>query len=219
VNISRWYDLIQHDAKLASVIDTFKATFTIDLPKEKAAPAPAAAAAAAAPAAEKKKDGAAAQGKQAGAAAAGEKKEKPAKQAGGDKKEAQPAKGGKAAAAAAATTPEVVDVSRIDFRVGKIVDCKKHPDAERLYVEQIDLGEEKPRTIVSGLADFVPLDQMQGRMVVVVCNLKPSKLKGIESQGMVIAGTLYDAFKFSIIIEWLLTVQTGFFFFFVSVER
>jgi methionine--tRNA ligase beta chain len=165
--------LIQHESKLAGAIDAFKTTFVLDVPKEKPTKEVA-------PKAEKPKDAAPAEKKEGKAAGAEKKEAKPA----AEKKEAKPAKG-KAAAAA----PEVVDVSRIDFRVGKIVDCKRHPDAERLYVEQIDLGEEKPRTVVSGLADFVPLDQMQGRMVVVVCNLKPSKLKGIESQGMVIAGS------------------------------
>lgn len=54
-----------------------------------------------------------------------------------------------------------IDVGRLDLRVGKIVEAKKHPDAEALYVETIDLGEEKPRTVVSGLVKHVPLDQVR----------------------------------------------------------
>nr|CAH7756021.1 unnamed protein product [Callosobruchus chinensis] len=62
----------------------------------------------------------------------------------------------------------------------------KHPEADALYVEKIDLGEEKPRTIVSGLVNFIPIEEMQNRMVVVLCNLKPAKMRGVESQGMVL---------------------------------
>jgi aminoacyl tRNA synthase complex-interacting multifunctional protein 1 len=47
--------------------------------------------------------------------------------------------------------------------VGKIVSVKKHPDADSLYVEEIDVGEEKPRTVVSGLVKYIPLEGMQVR--------------------------------------------------------
>lgn len=53
-----------------------------------------------------------------------------------------------------------IDVGRLDLRVGRIIEAKKHPDADALYVEIIDLGEEKPRTVVSGLVKFVPLEQV-----------------------------------------------------------
>lgn len=53
-----------------------------------------------------------------------------------------------------------IDVGRLDFRVGKILEAKKHPDADALYVETIDLGEKNSRTVVSGLVKFVPLDQV-----------------------------------------------------------
>ncbi|KAJ1477763.1 hypothetical protein T484DRAFT_1820133, partial [Baffinella frigidus] len=60
---------------------------------------------------------------------------------------------------------DVEDVLRLEIRVGKIVSCERHPDAESLYVEQIDLGEATgPRTIVSGLANYIPLEEMAGRM-------------------------------------------------------
>lgn len=54
-----------------------------------------------------------------------------------------------------------VDVSRLDIRVGVISDVKKHPDADSLYVEQIDVGEAAPRTVVSGLVNFIPIEEMQ----------------------------------------------------------
>lgn len=85
-----------------------------------------------------------------------------------------------------------LDISRIDIRVGKIVECKKHPDADSLYVETVDVGEEKPRTVVSGLVKFIPLEQMQNRKVVLVCNLKPANMRGIKSEAMVLAATAPD---------------------------
>lgn len=78
---------------------------------------------------------------------------------------------------------------RLDIRVGKIIEAKKHPDAETLYVETIDLGEAEPRTVVSGLANFVPLEKMQNRFVAVLCNLKPAKMRGVESKGMVLCAS------------------------------
>lgn len=80
--------------------------------------------------------------------------------------------------------------SRLDIRIGKIVEVSKHPEADSLYVEKIDLGEEQPRTIVSGLVNFIPIEEMQGRMVVVLCNLKPAKMRGIESKGMVLCASV-----------------------------
>ncbi|KAL6059617.1 Tyrosine--tRNA ligase [Balamuthia mandrillaris] len=79
------------------------------------------------------------------------------------------------------------DVRAYDIRVGKIVSVKKHDNADTLYVEQIDVGEDKPRTIVSGLVNHIPIEKMQDRLVLVVTNLKPAPLKGVESQGMVLA--------------------------------
>jgi methionine--tRNA ligase beta chain len=87
---------------------------------------------------------------------------------------------------------EEIDVGRLDLRVGRILEAKKHPDADALYVETIDLGEEKPRTVVSGLVRFVPLEQMQNRLVVCLCNLKPAKMRGVESQAMVMCASTPD---------------------------
>ena len=83
----------------------------------------------------------------------------------------------------------VEPVARLDIRVGKIVRCEKHPDADALYLEHIDVGEAEPRTVISGLVNHVPLEEMQNRMVVVVCNLKPVKMRGIMSSGMVLCGS------------------------------
>ena len=76
------------------------------------------------------------------------------------------------------------------MRVGKIVSAEKHPDADSLYIEQIDVGDEDgPRQIISGLANHIPLETMAGRNVVVICNLKPSKMRGVVSEGMILAAS------------------------------
>ena len=55
---------------------------------------------------------------------------------------------------------KLVDVSRLDLRIGCVITAKKHPDADSLYVEEVDVGEAVPRTVVSGLVNHVPLDQV-----------------------------------------------------------
>lgn len=54
-----------------------------------------------------------------------------------------------------------IDISRLDIRVGIITKVQKHPDADSLYVEEIDVGEPTPRTVVSGLVKYIPLEAMQ----------------------------------------------------------
>lgn len=85
-----------------------------------------------------------------------------------------------------------VSIARIDIRVGLITKAQKHPDADSLYVEEIDVGEPSPRTVVSGLVKYIPLEQMQNRKVCVLCNLKPATMRGIKSQAMVLAASNED---------------------------
>ncbi|PVU94493.1 hypothetical protein BB559_002996 [Furculomyces boomerangus] len=77
-----------------------------------------------------------------------------------------------------------------NLRVGRIVKVDKHPDADSLYVEQIDVGEPEPRTVVSGLVNYIPIEEMQDRMVITVCNLKPAAMRGIKSYAMVLCASL-----------------------------
>ncbi|THH01578.1 hypothetical protein EW026_g1163 [Hermanssonia centrifuga] len=70
---------------------------------------------------------------------------------------------------------------------------EKHPDADGLYVEQIDFGEETgPRTVVSGLVHYIPIEQMRDKYLVGVCNLKPASMRGIKSFAMVLCATSKD---------------------------
>lgn len=78
------------------------------------------------------------------------------------------------------------DFDKVEMRVGKIIKCEKHPKADRLLVSQVKLGSEE-RQIVSGIAKWYKPEEMVGKSVIVVCNLKPVKLRGILSQGMILA--------------------------------
>lgn len=93
------------------------------------------------------------------------------------------------ASTAPANTAE--DLSRVELRVGKILSVARHPDADALYVEQVDCGDGdgKIRTVVSGLVKHFSEAELSGRMVVLMCNLKPSKLRGITSEAMVMCAS------------------------------
>ncbi|XP_078166971.1 nucleic acid-binding, OB-fold-like protein [Carex rostrata] len=77
----------------------------------------------------------------------------------------------------------------LDIRVGKVVKAWLHPEADSLFVEEVDLGESEPRTICSGLVNYVPLELLQDSKVVVLANLKPRNMRGIKSNGMLMAAS------------------------------
>ena len=89
-----------------------------------------------------------------------------------------------------ASMPQVTidDFAKLDLRVGKVLTCDRHPQADKLYVLNVDCGEEKPRQIVSGLAHSYTPGQVIGKNIIVICNLKPAMLRGVESNGMLLAG-------------------------------
>lgn len=74
----------------------------------------------------------------------------------------------------------------LDLKVAKIIKAEPHPDADKLTVLQIDLTKEK-RQIVAGISKYYKPDELAGRNIVVVTNLKPAKLRGVESKGMLLA--------------------------------
>jgi methionyl-tRNA synthetase len=82
---------------------------------------------------------------------------------------------------------EYTDFEKVALRVGKVLAAEKHPNADKLLVLTVDLGEEKPRTICAGIAAFYAPDAIVGKNVVVVANLAPRKLRGVESNGMILA--------------------------------
>lgn len=83
--------------------------------------------------------------------------------------------------------PEITidDFDKIDLRVGTILEASKHPDADRLLVFKVKIGDET-RQIVSGVAQYFKPEEMVGKKVVVLANLKPRKIRGVESKGMIL---------------------------------
>jgi len=77
------------------------------------------------------------------------------------------------------------DFKKLDIRVGEITEAEDHPDAEKLFVLKVNVGEE--RQIVAGLRAYYSKEHIKGRKVLVVCNLKPAKLRGQMSEGMLLA--------------------------------
>ena len=78
------------------------------------------------------------------------------------------------------------EFKRVDLRVGKVLKAERVKDSDKLLVLEVDLGKEK-RKLVAGLAEYYPSEFFVGKTVVVVANLEPKKIRGIESQGMVLA--------------------------------
>ncbi len=89
-------------------------------------------------------------------------------------------------------TIEYDDFAKIDMVVGKVLSCEDHPNADKLYVFKVDIGEDKPRTIISGIKKWYGLDDLVGKNVIVVKNLAPRKMRGIESEGMMLAADFKD---------------------------
>ncbi len=101
-------------------------------------------------------------------------------------------------------TPEISieDFAKIELKVGTVLKSEKHPKADKLLVSQVDLGDET-RQIVSGIATAYTPEDMVNRKVIVVTNLKPANLRGVESQGMLLAGQHKKKIALATIIEEL----------------
>ena len=82
------------------------------------------------------------------------------------------------------------DFSKVEFKIGVINECVKYSNADRLLVFQIDVGEEVPRQIISSIAEFYNPEDVIGKRVVVVTNLKKAKFRGMESDGMLVCASL-----------------------------
>ncbi len=110
-----------------------------------------------------------------------EAKAEPKAQAKGKVKE------GKDKAASNGPVAEFEDFQKLDLRVGTVLGADKHPDADKLLLVQVDLGEGEPRQVVAGMAEYFSPDDLAGRQVVMVANLKPRKIRKQLSQGMILA--------------------------------
>ena len=76
---------------------------------------------------------------------------------------------------------------KVDMRVGKILSVEKIPNRDKLYKLQVDIGEEKPRQIITGLVPYYSTDELLGKQIIVLANLKPAKFAGEISEGMLLA--------------------------------
>jgi methionyl-tRNA synthetase len=80
----------------------------------------------------------------------------------------------------------ITDFQKLNLRVGQIIKVEDHPDADKLYVLQVDFGNEQ-RQIVAGLRAYYEKDEMLNKKIIVIVNLDPAKLRGVESNGMLLA--------------------------------
>jgi len=93
-----------------------------------------------------------------------------------------------------AAKPEVIpyeDFAKLDLRVGTVLEVADHPNADKLLVLKVDLGDQQ-RQIIAGLRGYCSHEQLLGSQIVVVANLAPRKMRGMESCGMLLAATWYQ---------------------------
>jgi tRNA-binding protein len=86
------------------------------------------------------------------------------------------------------STIQYDDFAKLDLRVATVLECKPHPNADKLLVLQIDLGTEK-RQICAGLRQHYQPEDLVGKQIIVVQNLEPRTMRGEPSQGMLLAAT------------------------------
>jgi methionyl-tRNA synthetase len=96
------------------------------------------------------------------------------------------------AAPAAPASPKIPidDFSKVDLRVGVVLSAERVKGADKLMHMKVDIGEAELRTIVAGIAEAYTPEQLVNRKVVIVANLQPRKLRGIESNGMIVAASV-----------------------------
>ena len=101
------------------------------------------------------------------------------------------------------------DFLKVQLKVGEILVAERIPKADKLLRFEIDLGEERPRQILAGLAEYYEPEKLVGRKVVVVANLKPRKMRGLESEGMICAASLEGGEDVPAIASFLEDVKIG----------
>jgi methionine--tRNA ligase beta chain len=129
-----------------------------------------------------------------------EKKAAGKEEAKGAQKEKKPKQQKQPAAAPQEAEDNLPDLSKADIRVGKIVEVWKNPKSDKCYNERIDIGGGVIREIASGLQPYVPLEEMQDALVVVIVNLKARRVAEYMSQGMVLCASNEDKSKTELLI-------------------
>ena len=79
--------------------------------------------------------------------------------------------------------------AQIDLRVGQIVNAERIPKADKLLLLKVELAEDEPRQLLAGIAEFYTPEELVGQKIIVVANLQPRTLRGLESQGMLLAAS------------------------------
>lgn len=80
------------------------------------------------------------------------------------------------------------DFSRLDLRIGKILEAEPHPQADKLYILKVDLGERHIQ-LVAGIRSTYSQEQLKNKLIVVLVNLEPKTLRGVTSEGMLLAAS------------------------------
>jgi len=84
---------------------------------------------------------------------------------------------------------EIDPFSKLDLRVAKVIDAKDHPQADKLYMLQVDLGALGKRVLVAGMKPYYTKEEITGKNIVIVVNLKPATIRGVKSNGMLLAAS------------------------------
>lgn len=87
---------------------------------------------------------------------------------------------------------EYLDFQKIQMKVGKVLLVEKVPNRDKLYKLQVDVGEGQPRQIITGLVPYYKEDELKGKLIIVLTNLKPAKFAGEISDGMLLAAETDD---------------------------
>lgn len=89
--------------------------------------------------------------------------------------------------------PAVAQLLQCDLRVGRVSNVEHHPEADGLFKLQVSYGDFGSQTVCAGLRKFLSDDDMRDRMVITICNLKPRKLRGVDSEAMILAGSVVSS--------------------------
>lgn len=90
---------------------------------------------------------------------------------------------------------DITDFTKVELRVGQVLTAARIPKSDKLLLLKVDIGEEQPRQILAGIAEYYTPEEMTGRKIAVVANLKPRKMRGHESQGMLLAASVGEGDK------------------------
>ena len=93
------------------------------------------------------------------------------------------------------------DFAKLDLRVGEILSAEEHPNASKLLILKVNFGEEiGERTIVAGLKNYYQIEELEGKKAIFIVNLEPANLRGVESNGMILATSNSDKSEVKILI-------------------